>query len=72
MNCPGGVLVYKTEPHSYKDLPIRMGELGIVHRHEKSGALHGLVPRALLHAGRRAYFHDACADYKTKSKALCG
>ena len=42
MNCPGGVLVYKTEPHSYKDLPIRMGELGLVHRHEKSGQLHGL------------------------------
>ena len=42
MNCPGGILVYKTEPHSYKDLPIRMGELGIVHRHEKSGQLHGL------------------------------
>ena len=43
MNCPGGILVYKTEPHSYKDLPIRMGELGLVHRHEKSGALHGLM-----------------------------
>ena len=42
MNCPGGILVYKTEPRSYKDLPIRMGELGIVHRHEKSGQLHGL------------------------------
>ncbi len=42
MNCPGGVLVYKNEPHSYKDLPIRMGELGMVHRHEKSGQLHGL------------------------------
>lgn len=42
MNCPGGVLVYKTEPRSYKDLPIRMGELGLVHRHEKSGQLHGL------------------------------
>ena len=42
MNCPGGLLVYKTQPHSYKDLPIRMGELGIVHRHEKSGQLHGL------------------------------
>ena len=42
MNCPGGVLVYKNEPHSYKDLPIRMGELGLVHRHEKSGQLHGL------------------------------
>ena len=43
MNCPGGMLVYKTQPHSYKDLPIRMGELGIVHRHEKSGQLHGLM-----------------------------
>lgn len=42
MNCPGGILVYKTEPHSYKDLPIRMGELGLCHRHEKSGQLHGL------------------------------
>ncbi len=42
MNCPGGILVYKNEPHSYKDLPIRMGELGMVHRHEKSGQLHGL------------------------------
>ena len=43
MNCPGGMLVYKSEPRSYKDLPIRMGELGIVHRHEKSGQLHGLM-----------------------------
>ena len=43
MNCPGGMLVYKTAPHSYKDLPIRMGELGLVHRHEKSGQLHGLM-----------------------------
>ncbi|QHK16977.1 threonine--tRNA ligase [Methanomassiliicoccaceae archaeon DOK] len=42
MNCPGGMLVYKTEPRSYRDLPIRMGELGLVHRHEKSGTLHGL------------------------------
>ena len=42
MNCPGGMLVYKTEPHSYRDLPLRMGELGLVHRHELSGALHGL------------------------------
>lgn len=42
MNCPGGMLVYKLEPHSYKDLPIRMGEMGLVHRHEKSGQLHGL------------------------------
>ena len=42
MNCPGGMLVYKLWPHSYKDLPIRMGEMGLVHRHEKSGQLHGL------------------------------
>ena len=43
MNCPGGMLVYKMEPRSYRDLPMRIGELGIVHRHEKSGALHGLM-----------------------------
>ena len=43
MNCPGGLLVYKSKPRSYKDLPIRMGELGLVHRHEKSGQLHGLM-----------------------------
>ncbi len=42
MNCPGGMLVYKSEMHSYRDLPLRMGELGLVHRHELSGALHGL------------------------------
>ena len=42
MNCPGGMLVYKNEPHSYRDLPLRMAELGLVHRHELSGALHGL------------------------------
>ncbi len=43
MNCPGGMLVYKMQPHSYKELPIRMAEIGLVHRHEKSGALHGLM-----------------------------
>lgn len=43
MNCPGGILVYESEPRSYRDLPIRMGELGIVHRHEKSGQMHGLM-----------------------------
>lgn len=43
MNCPGGILVYKTKMHSYKELPLRMGELGLVHRHELSGALHGLM-----------------------------
>ena len=43
MNCPGGMLVYQTQPRSYRDLPLRMGELGLVHRHELSGALHGLM-----------------------------
>lgn len=43
MNCPGGMLVYKQQPHSYRDLPIRIGELGLVHRYEKSGVLHGLM-----------------------------
>ena len=42
MNCPGGMLVYASEPHSYRDLPLRVGEIGLVHRHELSGALHGL------------------------------
>ena len=43
MNCPGGILVYESEPRSYRDLPLRIGELGLVHRHEKSGQLHGLM-----------------------------
>jgi len=43
MNCPGGMMVYEAEPRSYKDFPLRMGELGLVHRHERSGALHGLM-----------------------------
>ena len=43
MNCPGGMLVYKNQPHSYRELPLRVGELGLVHRHEKSGQLHGLM-----------------------------
>ena len=43
MNCPGGMLIYKSEPRSYRDLPLRIGELGLVHRHEKSGELHGLM-----------------------------
>ena len=43
MNCPGGILVYKTKQHSYRDLPLRTAELGLVHRHELSGALHGLM-----------------------------
>lgn len=43
MNCPGGMLVYKSQPHSYRELPLRIAEVGLVHRHEKSGALHGLM-----------------------------
>lgn len=43
MNCPGGLIVYKSQPHSYRDLPLRIAEVGLVHRHEKSGALHGLM-----------------------------
>lgn len=43
MNCPGGILIYKNSPHSYRDLPLRIGELGLVHRHEKSGELGGLM-----------------------------
>ncbi len=43
MNCPGGMLVYKSKPHSYREFPLRVGELGLVHRHEMSGALHGLM-----------------------------
>ena len=51
MNCPGGILVYKTKMHSYKDLPLRIGELGLVHRHELSGALHGLMRVRCFYAG---------------------
>ena len=43
MNCPGGMLIYKSRPHSYRELPIRLAELGLVHRHELSGVLHGLM-----------------------------
>ncbi|MDD2220641.1 MAG: threonine--tRNA ligase [Clostridia bacterium] len=43
MNCPGGMIVYKSQPHSYRELPLRVGEMGLVHRHELSGALHGLM-----------------------------
>ena len=49
MNCPGGMLVYKNEPRSYRDLPLRLGEVGLVHRHEKSGALHGLFRVRCFH-----------------------
>ncbi len=49
MNCPGAVLVYKSQPHSYRDLPLRLAEVGLVHRHEKSGALHGLMRVRCFH-----------------------
>ena len=51
MNCPGGMLVYKAEPHSYRDLPMRVGELGLVHRQRAFRHAPRPLPRALLHAG---------------------
>lgn len=63
MNCPGGMLVYKMEPHSYRELPIRLGELGTVHRHEKSGQLHGLM-RA------RCFTQDDAHIFMTKDQML--
>ena len=53
MNCPGGIMVYKSDLHSYRDLPLRLGELGTVHRHEKSGVLHGLMRVRCFTQGRR-------------------
>ena len=61
MNCPGGMLVYKLEPRSYKDLPLRLGELGLVHRHEKSGELHGLMRV-------RCFTQDDAHIYMTKDQ----
>ena len=61
MNCPGGMLVYKSKPRSYKDLPIRMGELGLVHRHEKSGQLHGLMRV-------RCFTHDDAHIFMTQEQ----
>ena len=60
MNCPGSILVYELEPHSYRDLPLRYGELGLVHRHELSGALHGMFRVRCFtqddaHTGRSAH-----------------
>ena len=63
MNCPGGMLVYKMEPHSYRELPIRLGELGTVHRHEKSGQLHGIM-RA------RCFTQDDAHIFMTKEQML--
>ena len=50
MNCPGSMLVYKRRIYSYRDLPVRMGELGLVHRHELSGTLHGLMQSEMLYS----------------------
>jgi len=56
MNCPGHILIYKAKLHSYRDLPVRLAELGTVYRYERSGVLHGLLRVRGLHAGRRAHF----------------
>lgn len=63
MNCPGGMLVYQSEPRSYRDLPMRIGELGLVHRHEKSGALHGLMRV-------RCFTQDDAHIFMTKDQIL--
>ena len=63
MNCPGGLLVYKNSPHSYRDLPIRCGELGVVHRHELKGALHGLFRV-------RCFTQDDAHIFMTKDQIL--
>lgn len=63
MNCPGGMLVYQSEPRSYRDLPLRIGELGQVHRHEKSGALHGLMRV-------RCFTQDDAHIFMTKEQIL--
>ncbi len=68
MNCPGGMLIYKSQPRSYKELPLRIGELGVVHRHEKSGQLHGLM-RA------RCFTQDDAHIFMTKEQVqdeICG
>lgn len=68
MNCPGGMLIYKLQPRSYKELPLRIGELGVVHRHEKSGQLHGLM-RA------RCFTQDDAHIFMTKEQVqdeICG
>ena len=62
MNCPGGILVYKSEPRSYRDLPLRMGELGLVHRHEKIRSASRTDACTLLYTGRRPYLYDTGAD----------
>ena len=62
MNCPFHILIYADKQHSYRDLPVRLGELGTVYRYERSGVLQRPVPRARIHAGRRAHLLHAGAD----------
>ncbi len=68
MNCPGHILIYRDKQHSYRDLPVRLGELGTVYRYERSGTMHGLMRvRGFLVAGRRAHLLPARAGWKTRS-----
>ena len=70
MNCPGGILVYKSEPRSYRDLPLRMGELGLVHRHEKSGQLHGLMRVRCFTQDDAHIFMTARTDHSSEIKGV--
>ena len=70
MNCPGGMLVYKHQPHSYRELPLRVGELGLVHRHELSGALHGLM-RVRCFTQDDAHIFMTREQIKDEIKGVC-
>ena len=70
MNCPGGMLVYKNSLHSYKDLPLRIGELGQVHRHEASGALNGLFRVRTFTQDDAHHLHAPGSGGRAKSKRL--
>ena len=70
MNCPGGMLVYKSQPHSYRELPMRVGELGLVHRHELSGALHGLM-RVRCFTQDDAHIFMTREQIKDEIKGVC-
>ena len=62
MNCPGGILIFKSQLHSYRELPLRWAELGLVHRHELSGVLHGLMRSTVFHSRRCPYLYGASPD----------
>jgi threonyl-tRNA synthetase len=64
MNCPGHILIYKDSLKSYRDLPVRLGELGTVYRYERSGVMHGLLARPRLYPGRRSHLLHSRADRK--------